>query len=270
MTTIEFVSSISDDMRETILGRLRTLEAERNVRILFAVESGSRAWGFPSPDSDYDARFVYARPEDWYLSVSPGRDVIELPIEGGLDINGWDIKKALGLLLKPNPALLEWLSSPIRYRWDDEICARIGALSKNVAHGIPCIHHYLGLGESLWRRHIADKEPVNIKNYFYVVRPALALRWVRTRPDEMLPMNLQELLRGVDVSIDLTSALQELLVVKSRARELGEGPRIAVIDAFVSSEFALAHDAVRGLKTKRRDLRPDADALFRAIVRGTS
>jgi len=99
--------------RMRILADLGRIEREEGVRILFAVESGSRAWGFPSPDSDYDARFVYARPADWYLSLAPGRDVVELPIDGDYDTNGWDIRKALNLLLKPNPVLLEWLSSPI-------------------------------------------------------------------------------------------------------------------------------------------------------------
>ena len=115
MNEIVFNNSVSPEMQETILVELKTLEAKECVQILFAIESGSRAWGFPSPDSDYDVRFVYARPADWYLSITPGRDVIELPIEELLDINGWDIRKALGLLLKPNPVLLEWLSSPLRY-----------------------------------------------------------------------------------------------------------------------------------------------------------
>jgi len=98
--TIEFNPSISVVMRETIMKELRTIEVDGNLRILFAIESGSRAWGFPSPDSDYDVRFIYARPIDWYLTIAPGRDVHELPIDDVLDINGWDIKKALGLLLK--------------------------------------------------------------------------------------------------------------------------------------------------------------------------
>jgi len=104
-----------------ILSELRNLEVREDVRILFAVESGSRAWGFASPDSDFDVRFVYARRQDWYLSLLPGRDVIELPLIGDDDINGWDIRKALNLALKPNPVLLEWLSSPIQYIWQAAI-----------------------------------------------------------------------------------------------------------------------------------------------------
>ncbi|MEM6906851.1 MAG: nucleotidyltransferase domain-containing protein, partial [Pseudomonadota bacterium] len=101
-------------MRAEIMAKLTGIERDFGVRILFAIESGSRAWGFPSPDSDYDVRFVYVHPTDWYLSLTPGRDVIELPIRDDLDIGGWDLRKALNLLLKPNPVMLEWLSSPIR------------------------------------------------------------------------------------------------------------------------------------------------------------
>jgi len=118
-----FEPSIGDEMRADIVDRLAAVESDFGVRILFAIESGSRAWGFPSPDSDYDVRFVYAHPTDWYLSLTPGRDVIELPIADDLDIGGWDLRKALKLLLRPNPVLLEWLSSPIRYRWDEAACA---------------------------------------------------------------------------------------------------------------------------------------------------
>src|SRR5262249_55967652 len=119
-------------MKERILAELEGMKQREGVRILFAIESGSRAWGFPSPDSDYDVRFVYAHPADWYLTIAPGRDVIELPMEDALDINGWDIRKTLGLLLKPNPVALEWLSSPIRYEWDAAVCQRLIDFSKKV------------------------------------------------------------------------------------------------------------------------------------------
>jgi len=111
MTLPTFVPSISPEIESVIQSKLTALEAEHDVRVLFAIESGSRAWGFPSPDSDYDVRFVYAHQPDWYLSIEPGRDVIELPIEGDWDINGWDIRKALGLLIKPTGGRLTCVSA---------------------------------------------------------------------------------------------------------------------------------------------------------------
>ena len=102
-------------MKSRILSHLREIETTENVRIVYACESGSRAWGFPSADSDYDVRFLYVHPLEWYLSVDVKRDVIERPLQGGLDISGWDLKKALQLFRKSNPPLLEWLGSPIVY-----------------------------------------------------------------------------------------------------------------------------------------------------------
>ena len=117
---LTFKADIPDEKRTVILSQLKEIEAEEDVRILFAIESGSRAWGFPSPDSDFDVRFVYAHSEDWYLSVYPGRDVIEKPLVDDWDVNGWDIRKAIGLLMKPNPVLLEWMSSPVNYMWNED------------------------------------------------------------------------------------------------------------------------------------------------------
>lgn len=265
MSLSPFRPSIDPAMREIIARQLDGIETDFGVRILFAIESGSRAWGFPSPDSDYDVRFVYAHPADWYLSLEPGRDVIELPIEGDLDIGGWDIRKALNLLLKPNPVMLEWLSSPIRYRWDEDSCDRLVALSRDTAPASACIHHYLHLGTGQWRKHVGDKATVNYKKYFYVLRPALAIRWVRLNPDEVPPMNIQEMSNGLDLDAETVGEITRLLQLKSQARETGEGERIARLDHLIESEFAWAGAAPA--RRERPDLVDRANQLFRAIVK---
>lgn len=270
MTKIEFDPSISPEIHETIFSKLRELEQAENVRILFAIESGSRAWGFPSPDSDYDARFVYARSPDWYLSITPGRDVIELPIIDDLDINGWDIKKALGLLLKPNPVLLEWLSSPIRYMWNDGVCASLIDFSKRVSHGPACTHHYFNLGESLFKERIEGRNEIKLKRYFYVLRPALALRWLRMHPNTTPPMNFQELMAATNLSDALTEQLLTLLRAKAATKELGTASRIPMLDDFAQSEFSVARERVKDLRPDKMELRSEADVLFREIVRGHS
>jgi predicted nucleotidyltransferase len=103
-------------INKLILEQLEQIEQEEQVTILYACESGSRAWGFPSQDSDYDVRFIYLHKPEWYLSIYDKRDVIERPINNMLDINGWDLRKALNLFRKSNPPLLEWLQSPIQYK----------------------------------------------------------------------------------------------------------------------------------------------------------
>lgn len=99
-------------MRKVIIEKLQQIEKQENVRILHAVESGSRAWGFESPDSDFDVRFIYVRPRDYYLKLEQTRDVLEFPINDLLDVNGWDLQKALRLLHRSNPSVFEWFKSP--------------------------------------------------------------------------------------------------------------------------------------------------------------
>lgn len=259
-----FVDTVSADMRARIVATIAGIEKDHGVTMLFAVESGSRAWGFPSPDSDYDVRFVYAHPTSWYLSLAPGRDVIELPIDDELDINGWDVRKALNLLIKPNPVLFEWLSSPIRYAWNDEICAELVELSYQASHRPACLFHYLSIGRSQWRRHIGDRDTVNYKKYFYALRPALAIRWVRTRPEAPPPMNLQDLVGGIELDTGLIDDIARLMELKSRAREAGAGGRIAALDDLILSELDWAETTDKGKDS--RDLRGAADALFRRIL----
>ena len=193
--------------------------------------------------------------------------MIELPIEDSLDINGWDIRKALGLLLKPNPVLLEWLSSPLRYLWNDAVCQRLINFSNRTTHGPACLHHYLHLGGRQWDVYIEGKKRVNLKKYFYILRPAMAVRWIRLYPEAIPPMNFQELLAGINLASDLVSELNNLLIQKSRSREVGEAPRIPAIDDFITSEFTWAREAVDGFHAGPHDMKDEADALFRTIVK---
>lgn len=266
MTLPAFVPSIDPSVRAAIAAKLDDIERDYDVRILFAVESGSRAWGFPSPDSDYDARFVYAHRRDWYLSLTPGRDVIELPISDELDIAGWDLRKALNLLLKPNPVMLEWLSSPIRYRWDEPASAALNDLAEKIAHRTACRHHYLSLGESQWRKHVGEGTEVNLKKYFYILRPALALRWLRMHPDLRPPMNLQTLVAELEIDRETTARIAELIETKGTTKEMGAGARIAEIDRLILSEFELA--GAKADEPTGKEHRDEATALFRKLVEG--
>lgn len=266
MSLLSFSPMIANSVREVIDEKLAAIEAREGVRILFAVESGSRAWGFPSPDSDYDVRFVYAHQRDWYVSLRPGRDVIELPISEELDINGWDLRKALNLMLKPNPVMLEWLSSPIRYRWDQATCAALSDLAAKIAHQGACRHHYLSLGEGQWLKHVGDGDEVNYKKYFYILRPALALRWLRLDPQRLPPMNLQALVSELNLGAEVVEQIALLLERKARAKEMGMGPRIAAVDQLIHSEFALARQIPTSTPTSTHV--DEATRLFRRLVEG--
>jgi len=261
-----FVPSVASDVEATIQSKLSALEADYDVRILFAIESGSRAWGFPSPDSDYDVRFIYAHKPDWYLSIQPGRDVIELPIEGDWDINGWDIRKALGLLIKPNPVMLEWLSSPIRYRWDDAICERLIRFADKTTFGPSCLHHYRNLAVKQWDKHVGDNADVALKKYFYILRPALAISWIRQNQSVQPPMNLQALVEGQSLNSELFRHIEQLLVLKASAKEIGRGERIPMVDTFINEQIAWAEGVAK--REERPDLMAEGDEILRAIVYG--
>ena len=261
-----FVPKVAPDIEAIIQSKLTALEADHGVRILFAIESGSRAWGFPSPDSDYDVRFIYARRPDWYLSIEPGRDVIELPIEGDWDINGWDIRKALGLLIKPNPVMLEWLSSPIRYRWNDAVCDRLIQFADKTTFGESCLHHYRNLAVKQWGKHVGDNPDVSLKKYFYILRPALAISWIRQNPSVQPPMNLQALVEGLSLPFDLIAQIEQLLILKSAAKEIGRGTRIPMIDAFILDQIAWAEVVAK--QEERPDLMAEGDTLLRLILKG--
>ncbi|HNN29482.1 MAG TPA: nucleotidyltransferase domain-containing protein, partial [Agitococcus sp.] len=163
-------------MHQTILDNLSRIEEQYQVTILWACESGSRAWGFPSPDSDYDVRFIYAQKPSSYIRVFDKRDVIEEPIDGLLDISGWDIKKALGLLRKSNPALMEWLSSPIIYRQHAAI-EPLRALAQASFLPLSSCHHYLSMARQDINKLVIGSD-IRLKKYLYMFRALLATQWV--------------------------------------------------------------------------------------------
>lgn len=234
------IDQIATNIREDIEARLAAIESHETVRFLFAVESGSRAWGFPSPDSDYDVRFVYVRPRDWYLSLVPGRDVIEMPIEDEIDLNGWDVRKMLGLMLKSNAIAGEWLSSPIRYRQDDPATARIAALADEIFDPRGIAHHYARLGIVAAERWLAGDEPAPVKRYFYALRPALAIRALRTNPKRRPSMNLQALMSESDLAPAIIGMIDELVEAKRQTRERGNTRRLPELDALIRDELGRA------------------------------
>lgn len=221
--------------------KLRAVEASNGVRILLAIESGSRGWGFPSPDSDYDCRFIHVRPQSDYLSLYPPRDVIEYPPDAIYDVNGWDLAKMLKLLLKGNAVVLEWLMSPFVYRGEADFRAEARALADQVVQPTAIAMHYLHLGERQRETAFADGSEVRLKKLFYVLRPALALRWMRLHPGAaIVPMAFRTLVAESDVPSDCTAIIDDLLARKAETREMGHGRMPKEIGALIDAEFGQA------------------------------
>ncbi len=219
--------------KQIIPEKLAEIEQRENIRILHCIESGSRAWGFASPDSDYDVRFIYVRPKEYYLRLDSTRDVIEWQLDETLDINGWDLQKALRLLHKSNPTLFEWNSSPIVYKTTPE-WNEISSVISHYFQQKSGLYHYLSTAKSNYREYLHG-ETVRLKKYFYVLRPILACRWILEKKCPP-PMLFSEL---ADACLDssIVPAVNELLRMKMNTPELGEGKRIDCINEYLDASI---------------------------------
>jgi len=222
--------------------RLAAVVAEHAVAVPLAVESGSRAWGFPSPDSDYDCRFVYVRSQADYLSPWLHRDVVETPLDAVLDVGGWDLREALQLLVRGNATVLEWLRSPIAYDVDPGFRRAFLDLADEVADAGMLLRHHVHVGRGQ-REALGDGRGVPLKRVFYALRPAATVRWLREHPGQAVPpMDLPTLLAEVDVPAELVDVVEEAVARKAVTRELGTGDVAAPVLAFVDAELDRADD----------------------------
>jgi len=229
---------IDPGVRRTIIASIVDVEKSEKVRVLYACESGSRAWGFPSCDSDYDVRFIYIRPREWYLSIDfeIRRDVIERPPADGIDLSGWDIRKALRLFHKSNPPLLEWMNSPVVYADTLGFAAGMRAILPEYYAPETCMYHYLHMAEGNYREYL-NGGTVWVKKYFYVLRPLLAVRWIEAGKGPV-PTEFAALVAG---AVDETEVKKEILRLLQRKRdgdELDRGPCIPPLDVFIANELA--------------------------------
>lgn len=251
---------------DTLLTRM---EQENRIAIPLAIESGSRAWGFPSPDSDFDCRFVYVRSLDQYLSPWVERDVIETPLVGDLDVNGWDLGKALKLLLKGNAVIIEWLRSPIVYRGDSQFRDDFLALARRLANRTLIGRHYLHLGQRQRQTYFGDGKDVALKKLFYALRPAATLRWMRMHSEEPIaPMHFPTLMAESDPPNDVAELVGELLLRKAETREMGSAPLPSLIANFVDGEFEKAKQVFQHERVSiSSEARGEAASFFRSVVR---
>jgi len=236
---------VEDIIRE----KLKEIEEKENVRIIMAVESGSRAWGFASPDSDYDVRFVYVRKPEDYFKLEKTRDIIEWQLDDVLDINGWDLKKALQLLHDSNPSIFEWCASPIVYKGSDAF-EEMKKIRADYYSRKKSLYHYWHMANSNYQTYLQGEE-VRIKKYFYVIRPLLAAKWVvdkKTQP----PMLFSELLEA-ELPVELRGIIDNLLDMKQRMPEMGLAPKIKELDDFIDAELEAVKKAADEEESVKRD-----------------
>lgn len=252
-------------MHEKIISELKQIEEKNDVRIIYACESGSRAWGFPSKDSDYDVRFIYIHPVDWYLSIHEKRDVIEMPINDLLDINGWDIRKSLKLFRKSNPPFLEWLESPIVYLEKYTITQKMREFGNLGFSPLSCLYHYLSIAKGNFRKYLQG-DNVRVKKYFYALRPILACKWIEEK-NTMPPMEFQLLLDTVLTNGNLVDEIQDLLVRKKSGEELDYGPKIRSINEFLDGNIQHFDLYLKSIGKKQPAEETVFDNIFRDALR---
>jgi len=246
------------EIEQAIQQKLDEVEQTENVKVLYAAESGSRSWGFASPDSDYDVRFIYVRKQNDYLKLEKTRDVIEFQLDEVYDISGWDLQKALVLLNQSNPTLFEWAGSPIVYRttpyW--ETLAAVLPDYFSVKKGL---HHYLSMAKTNYRMYLKE-DAVKIKKYFYVIRPILAAKWVserRTQP----PMLFSELCTAM-LESRLRPVMEELTARKMQLPELGLQPKIPELNAYIENEITALEQIAEAEQMQRNPGWEPLDRLF--------
>lgn len=237
-------------MFEEIKKELARIEEKSDIKILLAVESGSRAWGFASTDSDWDVRYVYIHKLDWYLKIDELKDSQDEILPNDIDLAGWELKKALKLFRKSNPPMLEWLRSPIVYTEQFSTAEKLREMSGEFFSPKSCMYHYLSMAKNNFREFL-QKDSVKSKKYFYVLRPVLACDWVKEN-NSFPPMEFQDLVDSQVKDEKVKTEIAELLKRKMAGEELKEEPKIEILNEFLERKIEFYNDYVNQIETSEK------------------
>lgn len=248
-------------MKAKILNKLSQIERDKNIEILFAVESGSRAWGFASPDSDYDIRFVYKHSKDWYLNLWEQTDTIQFMTEDDLDGSGWDIRKALRLLAKSNASFTGWLFSPIVYRADNDFLNEIKEVANANFNPVSGFYHFHSMNKNF--EETLGSEKMTLKGFFYAIRTALCANWIY-KNETIPPVLFREMYSLIDDSYH--SKLDVLITLKSERIEKSNEPVEADLIHLVK-HIVNENNSVKDKLANRKSNPVDFNALFLKILK---
>ena len=251
-------------MIEEIKKEIGRLETEHEIKILLAVESGSRAWGFASVDSDWDVRYIYIHRLEWYLKIDELKDSQEEILPNEIDLSGWELKKALRLFRKSNPPLLEWLRSPIVYAERFSTAGKLRALSAEYFNPKSCMYHYLSMAKNTFREFL-QKDFVKSKKYFYVLRPVLACDWIKNE-NSFPPIEFQDLVDSQIEDESLKTKIASLLKRKMAGEELKEEPKIEILNEFLERKIEFYKDYVEQVEPNEKPPTKLLDTLFKETM----
>jgi predicted nucleotidyltransferase len=239
---------------------LQKIEADHQVQILLAVESGSRAWGFASTDSDWDVRFIYIHQPKWYLQIDQPKDTMEFMLEGDLDLVGWDLQKALRLFRRSNPTLLEWLHSPIVYQVNTEFREALLDLLPEAFNPKACMYRHLSIVKKNYQQYLG-REVVNLKKYFYSFRSILSARYIQLY-GEMPPIVFSELINSNKLPTSIHNRIEALLEQKQQVEESADVPRDPVLNDYLQNQLQELETYVGQLPVERHSMTPQLNSLF--------
>lgn len=251
-------------MIEEIKKEISNLENQHDIRILLAVESGSRAWGFASTDSDWDVRYIYIHKLDWYLKIDEQKDSQEKILPNDLDLSGWELKKALRLFRKSNPPLLEWVRSPIIYQEEFSTAENLRELSGEYFNPKSCMYHYLSMAKNNFREFL-QKDLVKSKKYFYVLRPALACDWIKNT-NSFPPMEFQKLVDSQVADEKIKAEIEQLLKRKIAGEELKEEPKIEILNNFLGEKIEFYNEFADEIEANEKPPMELLDKLFKQTM----
>lgn len=248
------------NMGNKILEKLKEIELQKGVEILYVCESGSRAWGFASPDSNYDIRFIYKHDLDYYMSLWEKTDVIEFITEDDVDGSGWDLRKTVKLLAKSNAPLLEWLYSPVVYYQDEAFASEMRKLAESCFSPIAYLYHYLGTTKNFMD--VCTAKEVKLKGYFYALRTALAGKWI-IENNSFPPVAFEELLPIAPLHIQ--EKVKELMEIKANQNESYLHPKEVSITDFLMETIKFNEEDAKGLKSGKK-IGEELDGVFRRNI----
>ncbi|NMD71036.1 nucleotidyltransferase domain-containing protein [Bacillus sp. DNRA2] len=251
-------------MKEKILDQLHYIEQSHDVKIILAVESGSRAWGIPSESSDYDVRFIYVPKTDWYLSIEEKREVIDLPVNKQLDLHGWELRKALRLINKSNPHLLEWLHSQIVYHQNEKWVEAIRDVALLAFSKKAALFHYINMANRNYLAFLQGQE-VKIKKYFYVLRPILACLWIE-KNYSFPRLDFCDLANSTLSSGPIKESVNSLIQQKKADVVCGKTEQYKDLHLFIEKEIARLSAFAKSLPDEKIYLVPQLDMVFRGIL----
>lgn len=245
---------------ENITDLLNNLERKKHIKILYACETGSRAWGFPSPDSDYDVRFIYMHERDWYLSLNTRKDTIE-HMDGDLDVTGWDLKKSLILLKKSNAPLIERFMSPIEYHTVPGFKHEFKSLIETHYSPTAVFHHHHSLAKKFWDE-LKDSNEIKLKSYFYLTRSLLSCNWI-IKSNSVVPMHIEGLMELT--SSDYRTRLMELIKLKATVDEKYLHPKDELLNGHIKQLWDSVEAGNEGLAVSTADFSPLNDFFLKTV-----